>query len=482
MNRSPRHCLPAAPAPRFFLITLFTLVAIGYVSLPASALADDSEGRDKQTNSQGEDSQSEEKADPQSMADQHSPALGVMVGACPGDGVCVLGSLWGSPAHNVGIREGDYILALNDQTVNSPEELRELVRQQAAGEEVQLKLWRQGEVLDRSVTLATKATEPPNSHRAWLGVMLRSPEQGEGIVIEHVHPGSPAEDAGIQSGDRLVQLAEEEITSIEDFISDVRDYGPGSELKLTISRNGGEQLLSVVLGEVEEAPLRWMRHAFRTPIDQLEQELQSRQGPGVGVMDEVVEDLRRQLRELQRQMDEFSGQRGDARGDQQSNVEKLKEERVIAKDATAKDSDNSDRKKRRQNRKERRRSRSDRQDAAAEEATTFDRANASSDDITLVVQRPNDRRDQRDSRGRRDRQRFGKYGNPDFYDRLNNQRNRFDYGNNRYRSYYGNPRYRTPYTNRYYRYGGRPYYYGGRALYGPRFGVRVGPNLGLYWY
>ncbi len=96
-----------------------------------------------------------------------------------------------------------------------------------------------------------------------------------------------------------------------------------------------------------------------------------------------------------------------------------------------------------------------------------------------MVQRSN--RESRERNRQVDR-RFGKYGNPDFYDRLREQRYRGRYGDPRYGSFYRYPGYRVPYTNRYYRYGGQPYFYGGRSIYGPRFGVRIGPRLGLYWY
>lgn len=422
MRYHPRHAILACPIV-FVVAILLTTAPERASSAPpdgGSSKVDNDAGEIISQTDDGAASKTGEDSEESPQSDSQSPAMGVIVGACPGEGVCVLGSLWDSPAHSAGIRAGDYILAINDQSVTSPQQLRSVIAKQQSGDEVRVRVWRKGQTADTRLTLATEAQEPPNSHRAWLGVMLsRSEDDAKGIRIESVHPGSPAEDAGLRVGDRITKLGGEPIESIEDFIEDVRDFGPGSELKLSLIRDGAPELIPVVLGEVDEAPLRWMRYAFRHPMEQFEEEVQSRQRPGVGVMDEVIDDMRRQLKSLQEEMRDL------------------------------------------------------RQDGKASQADEVSDDNAFSPSpqnelaTTLVVQRNND--------GDR---RFGKYGNPNFYDNLR-QRNQRQY--NRYRF----PRYRgiqRPYAQRYYRYGGRPYYYGGRSIYGPRYGLRIGPGFGLYWY
>ncbi len=50
----------------------------------------------------------------QDFSDDDSPSLGVLVGPCPGRGVCVIATMQGSPAERNGIQADDYILAIGE--------------------------------------------------------------------------------------------------------------------------------------------------------------------------------------------------------------------------------------------------------------------------------------------------------------------------------------------------------------------------------
>lgn len=91
---------------------------------------------------------------------------------------------------------------------------------------------------------------------AWMGVMFQPLERalgehlgispGGGIVITRVVPGSPAEEAGIQPLDVLVELEGRRIDVLQEsdssrFSRGVRDLLPGTKVTFTRERAGGER-------------------------------------------------------------------------------------------------------------------------------------------------------------------------------------------------------------------------------------------------
>ena len=78
--------------------------------------------------------------------------------------------MYGSPADEAGIREGDYILSLNGRRVTSPEELREAVSQSDRDQQASVVVWRDGEEMTKQLYLASRSEELPAGERAWLGV------------------------------------------------------------------------------------------------------------------------------------------------------------------------------------------------------------------------------------------------------------------------------------------------------------------------
>lgn len=98
--------------------------------------------------------------------------------------------------------------------------------------------------------------QPPAEEQAWMGVMFQPLEKamaehlgvspGGGIIITRVVPTSPAEVAGVQALDIFVELDDERIAVLQ--ISDstrfsrrIRGYEPGTEVRFTRERPGGEQ-------------------------------------------------------------------------------------------------------------------------------------------------------------------------------------------------------------------------------------------------
>src|SRR5215208_3675718 len=70
-----------------------------------------------------------------------------------------------------------------------------------------------------------------------------------GVAIEKVMEGSPAEKAGLQSGDVIVRFNNEEITSVRKLSRLLGEIAPDHQAKLTVIRSGGEREFTATLGK-----------------------------------------------------------------------------------------------------------------------------------------------------------------------------------------------------------------------------------------
>jgi putative serine protease PepD len=85
---------------------------------------------------------------------------------------------------------------------------------------------------------------------AYLGVSLSEPESGQdGVVVSDAVEGGPADDAGLQSGDVIVEIDGEEAESVQDVRAAVDAKQPGDELVLEVRRDGDTERVTVELGE-----------------------------------------------------------------------------------------------------------------------------------------------------------------------------------------------------------------------------------------
>lgn len=97
---------------------------------------------------------------------------------------------------------------------------------------------------------ATWAAESP---RAMFGVVAEenpTPRQG-GVLVRAVRPGSPAETAGLQPGDRIGQMNGSPVNSREDVRAVLCSLQPGVSMEITYYSAGNPQpaTATVVLGE-----------------------------------------------------------------------------------------------------------------------------------------------------------------------------------------------------------------------------------------
>jgi len=78
-------------------------------------------------------------------------------------------------------------------------------------------------------------------------------KQGRGVLVSAVTPGGPAQKAGIKSGDVILQLDGSDITDENSFRNHIAGDAPGTEVTLTVMRNGNQQTFHVKLAELTAA-------------------------------------------------------------------------------------------------------------------------------------------------------------------------------------------------------------------------------------
>ena len=85
----------------------------------------------------------------------------------------------------------------------------------------------------------------------WIGVEYDLDAKTDLYTVQRVVPGSPAEKAGIQSGDVLFALNGVEIKKDNDeaLMKARKEWKPGQTVTYTIKRGGAAKQIDVVLGE-----------------------------------------------------------------------------------------------------------------------------------------------------------------------------------------------------------------------------------------
>ena len=92
----------------------------------------------------------------------------------------------------------------------------------------------------------------PNSEAAkQLGISVN-----KGVVVTQVQPGSAAEHAGVIKGDVILDLNDVELSEPNVFRNQIASRAPGSEVTLTVLRDGRERRIIAILGELAPMPVR----------------------------------------------------------------------------------------------------------------------------------------------------------------------------------------------------------------------------------
>ncbi|HVT27003.1 MAG TPA: PDZ domain-containing protein, partial [Lacipirellulaceae bacterium] len=188
-----------------------------------------------------------------------------------------------SPAGQAGLKKGDRIVELNGKPIKTENDLQFSLGTAYSGDVVRLVAMRGKERIERTITLTG---ELPAFRHAFLGILPMRPtpeaktsgdnskaadeeklsgdettkpkeaesdvketdQNKKAVIVRMVYDGSPAADAGIQSGDRIVDINGSKIRSIDNAISAMNNVAPGNKVNVRLIRGGQsmERTLSAV--------------------------------------------------------------------------------------------------------------------------------------------------------------------------------------------------------------------------------------------
>jgi len=166
-----------------------------------------------------------------------------------------------SPASKAGLKGGDVINELNGRKIVDGSSLQVAVSEDQPGQTIQLGIIRNGTPMQVSVNVGEyhkpgtevadngSASGQDNTGKLGLAVddlnqdarqQLQIPANVNGAAIANVRPGSPADDAGLQPGDVVVEVNRKPVTSAEQFATAVHANPAGKDILLLVWSKGND--------------------------------------------------------------------------------------------------------------------------------------------------------------------------------------------------------------------------------------------------
>ena len=167
-----------------------------------------------------------------------------------------------SPASRGGLQQGDVITQVNDMKVVNGSTLQVAVSEMTPGTKITLGVIRNGkpETLNltvgqyhgKSEVASNDSDDEQGSGSAKTGKLglavanltadarqqLNAPDQLHGVLVQSVRPASPAEDAGIQPGDVILEVNRKPAESASQFSNEVHQQQEGKDILLLVWSKG----------------------------------------------------------------------------------------------------------------------------------------------------------------------------------------------------------------------------------------------------
>jgi serine protease Do len=170
----------------------------------------------------------------------------------------------GGPAEKSGIETGDVIVSFDGKEIIDMNELPLLVASTPVGKNAKVEIIRKGDkkTLDIKVgelkddeEASSRNTGESETNGSKLGFkageitaerakQFKVPEKA-GVVILQVEEGSPAQEAGLQAGDIVIEIDREKVTGLSQFNKKIKSYKEGDTILLLVKRDGSTLFLTL---------------------------------------------------------------------------------------------------------------------------------------------------------------------------------------------------------------------------------------------
>ncbi len=168
-------------------------------------------------------------------------------------GVLISDVMEGSAARKSGIQRGDIIVEMNDESIQTADELRNKVAMLKPGTEADIVVLRNGRKrtlqveLGRRPTeeeLATQTEEKADTEKR-LGIEVQNLteelarrfgyEKMQGVIISGVRPGSLAAAAGLKTGMLIQEVDRKKVNNVKEFVREIKKAKKGDSVLLLVN-------------------------------------------------------------------------------------------------------------------------------------------------------------------------------------------------------------------------------------------------------
>jgi len=169
-----------------------------------------------------------------------------------------------SPAASAGLKQGDVIRELNGQKIANGSALQVAVSEDRPGTKIALGVIRDGKLTTLNLTVGSfhgnndveTADNGGGDQHGKLGLavgdltadarqQIHAPEQVHGVVVQRVRPESPADDAGLQPGDVILEVNRKPASSASAFVDEVHNTPEGKDVLLLVWSKGNASYRTV---------------------------------------------------------------------------------------------------------------------------------------------------------------------------------------------------------------------------------------------
>jgi S1-C subfamily serine protease len=169
----------------------------------------------------------------------HGQIAGLAITTSPtdGQGARVAAVTSRSTAQKAGFQTGDMIVKVDKAKIFNRERFLGAIGTYPENAEITVTVLRDGEEVQLPVKLNRFVDGQYLSQkktRGYLGAKLE--EKKEGLTIDYVEPGSPADNCGLREGDLLVRLDGLPVRTADEVIGRIQEMSPGDTIRLTVLR------------------------------------------------------------------------------------------------------------------------------------------------------------------------------------------------------------------------------------------------------
>ncbi len=149
-----------------------------------------------------------------------------------------------SPAQKAGIKEGDVITEFNGKKVSTVGELRNTVAFSPIDKKLPVKIIRDGKTMILIIKLISNNTFAFNNGSSFISKVFGFSvvKNKNKLEIDKVDESSPAQLAGLQKGDFILEINRRHITKMKDFVDEIKH---SNSILLLIERKGNKFYVAI---------------------------------------------------------------------------------------------------------------------------------------------------------------------------------------------------------------------------------------------